>query len=337
MYDKNGRPKANLRPPPHQAKREPVQIPRVSSVDPRSLVSPYHGVDPMSEYAATAWPPSIQAAVESRRHNLLVGSNSGYLDGQAGSSFHQNLSANGPGITTDVAQSGRTINATIRSSSEISHPQHLHTMMDVSLPTERHTLDPNGFTHGTPTQYSDLASGKYPRIPSHPRASTAYSGHPAQSPGEQYSQTHIFATSPQLNVQTGTYTPNDPSTLINLPASYFWTQESGESDPMANGGINTPTKIPNEDQTLTLFCSQCINSYTGKYAPRNLDRHVKSKHVNPVKPCCNVCHKVYGRNDAVLKHQRDHHPELNLSPPIPRKKSDESHQSGISPTALDSE
>lgn len=206
MYDGNGRPKANFRPPPHQVNREPAHISRASSVDPRSFVSPYHGADPMLEYAAAAWPPSIRAAVKSGRHHLHVESNSGYPNNQAGSSLHQTLSANGPGIITDVAQSGRSINTTNQSSSEISQAQHLHLMIDVNLPTERNTLEPNGSSHGTPTQHSDHAPGHYPQTPSHPQASAAYSGHPAQSPGAQYSQAHIFATSHQLDVRTSTYT-----------------------------------------------------------------------------------------------------------------------------------
>ncbi|KAF2123534.1 hypothetical protein P153DRAFT_161831 [Dothidotthia symphoricarpi CBS 119687] len=65
----------------------------------------------------------------------------------------------------------------------------------------------------------------------------------------------------------------------------------------------------------TIQCGQCDVRFTGKYRRGNLARHVRHKHSEsrggPYTCSANGCSKVYRRQDAKLKHERQRHAELH--------------------------
>jgi uncharacterized Zn-finger protein len=65
----------------------------------------------------------------------------------------------------------------------------------------------------------------------------------------------------------------------------------------------------------------CDKTYTGKYRRGTLQRHARMKHAEEERtyPCgIGRCQKTFARQDARLKHYRNHHPDLNLPAPSTR-------------------
>ncbi|KAF2193019.1 hypothetical protein K469DRAFT_745424 [Zopfia rhizophila CBS 207.26] len=93
-------------------------------------------------------------------------------------------------------------------------------------------------------------------------------------------------------------------------------------------GLSSRSHDDKENELVTtitaLKCLICDKAFHGQYASRNLDRHTQSKHLTPgtVKQTfpCEACDNTYQRRDALLHHQRRHHPELEIPSPIPRKR-----------------
>lgn len=72
----------------------------------------------------------------------------------------------------------------------------------------------------------------------------------------------------------------------------------------------------------------CGKIYKGQYAQRNLARHIRTKH-DCVVFQCTECDRIYQRDDALLEHERNRHPNLERSPKIPRRKPEESRNGTI--------
>ncbi|KAF2034871.1 hypothetical protein EK21DRAFT_84991 [Setomelanomma holmii] len=76
----------------------------------------------------------------------------------------------------------------------------------------------------------------------------------------------------------------------------------------------TPSHV---DQPLA--CQDCGNEFSGEYRRGNLQRHMRLKHSLQERLCpCEVCGKVFQRQDARLKHYRNRHPALSTAPARPR-------------------
>lgn len=79
--------------------------------------------------------------------------------------------------------------------------------------------------------------------------------------------------------------------------------------------------------TRVLACLYCPSTFTGIWAPGNLARHVNHKHpggsidADGALYYCDAtgCDSKFSRNDALLKHVRDKHPQLGVKPAIKRK------------------
>ncbi|KAH4934905.1 hypothetical protein HBI79_078880 [Parastagonospora nodorum] len=92
-----------------------------------------------------------------------------------------------------------------------------------------------------------------------------------------------------------------------------------------------PSPSSSEDNR-TLSCHLCPEKqYTGTWAHRNLSRHMETTHAPCPAPdgvkqirCSHVkCEKTFNRKDARLVHERKSHPDLNRSPPMKRKRSED--------------
>ncbi|KAF5854162.1 hypothetical protein GGP41_006960 [Bipolaris sorokiniana] len=68
----------------------------------------------------------------------------------------------------------------------------------------------------------------------------------------------------------------------------------------------------------TLGCSQCGVEFTGRYRRGNLARHARHKHSKaakvPLTCSAHGCSRTFARQDARVKHERKHHPELHCNP-----------------------
>lgn len=89
--------------------------------------------------------------------------------------------------------------------------------------------------------------------------------------------------------------------------------------------------------TDIIFCNypSCDRSFTGAHRRGNFLRHQRishSSHSGYQDYPCQLCSKVFRRQDARLKHQRKYHPELGTESPVPRapRKASERRQSRFS-------
>jgi Zn ribbon nucleic-acid-binding protein len=114
-----------------------------------------------------------------------------------------------------------------------------------------------------------------------------------------------------------------------------WAQESYRYDVSQDGGIGSTPNESSEKQLQKVSCLKCGNIFHGRYGPRNLDRHVRSEHDGITFPC-RECSRTYKRDDALLDHERKSHPNLQRSPKIPRKRSNDSQKGNISPSVVES-
>jgi hypothetical protein len=110
--------------------------------------------------------------------------------------------------------------------------------------------------------------------------------------------------------------------------SNAWAQESYGYDASQDGGIGSTLNESSEKQRQKVSCLKCGNIFNGRYGPRNLDRHVRSEHDGITFPC-RECSRTYKRDDALLDHERKSHPNLQRSPKIPRKRSNDSQKGNI--------
>ena len=94
------------------------------------------------------------------------------------------------------------------------------------------------------------------------------------------------------------------------------------------GGAKPAATGPNENDFPILSCAECDTTFSGVWATGNLRRHVKLKHVETPLLSCDVCGRQLQRKDAMLKHRRDRHPELNIPAPVPRKRPGELDRGG---------
>lgn len=82
-----------------------------------------------------------------------------------------------------------------------------------------------------------------------------------------------------------------------------------------------PLSATSDSVLAKLNCHYCQASFTGTFRKGNLGRHIRIFHEKHKRewPCgVHGCYRVFKRSDARLKHQRKHHPELQLLRSSPR-------------------
>ena len=130
---------------------------------------------------------------------------------------------------------------------------------------------------------------------------------------------------------------NPAPTALSLTISSDHSSHDGAREKDHDGesaGLNIEKeRILNrvKSQKTTLRCLICVDQpeFRGKYAQRNLNRHMEkhnpigtvrdTRHIRCGQPGCNC---KFGREDALLVHLRRSHPELNTPPAKKRKRDD---------------
>jgi hypothetical protein len=131
-------------------------------------------------------------------------------------------------------------------------------------------------------------------------------------------------------------------TLSSPPSSHFpsTNRNSGSSGDCASisesSSMDTMSSCPSVysetslsyPETLTCPYDGCPLKFDGKHRKGTLHRHIRLKHMTGQgsvdqrrRYSCQVqgCGKCFMRQDALLKHKRQKHPELGIPPPMPRK------------------
>ena len=100
-------------------------------------------------------------------------------------------------------------------------------------------------------------------------------------------------------------------------------RSSSPNDPwLANSSTSSSTSPSTLDPVAEIWrCSECGRVLATK-GTKNLNRNKRRHHcpgTGPEYPC-NICAKVFKRDDTRLLHLRKKHPETNVEPPQPRKR-----------------
>jgi hypothetical protein len=152
--------------------------------------------------------------------------------------------------------------------------------------------------------------------PRRPDSAHAYDPSLALSNPTSGLENHLASLEAKIHLpidNTTTYTscPSSPNSSLPLP----WATASSSTTPTA------PPSIGATDDDI-ICCGQCGVEFTGVYRRGNLGRHVRHKHTQakggPFTCMAEGCYKVFARQDARLKHARNHHPGLH-GEPIQRK------------------
>ncbi|ORX93465.1 hypothetical protein BCR34DRAFT_608561 [Clohesyomyces aquaticus] len=126
--------------------------------------------------------------------------------------------------------------------------------------------------------------------------------------------------------------PSAEETISSIPAFRDWKTR-------VKAVLRPDWKVMYNRQK-SIHCEDCDRWFEGKYRNSSLNRHRKIAHGNAtggakVFPCQEEgCEKVYGRNDARLKHYRSKHPQ-RARPYIPRKAA--ANEEALSDEGLSSE
>ncbi|KAH3996908.1 hypothetical protein HBI56_131800 [Parastagonospora nodorum] len=99
------------------------------------------------------------------------------------------------------------------------------------------------------------------------------------------------------------------------------TSDASSTSIQSTASSSLSTTSSCEDDVLLCSVPVCLMTFTGKYRRGNLMRHVRLKHATrdgSREYRCSTCEKIFLRPDALLKHSRNRHPELDLPSPVPR-------------------
>jgi hypothetical protein len=114
-------------------------------------------------------------------------------------------------------------------------------------------------------------------------------------------------------------TPTSCASPLSAPSPHQWPTASS-----ATTYSTLPTSRYSGNGSIS--CEECGQEFTGAWGRGNLKRHVREKHGlengGPYTCIAEGCFRVFQRTDAVLKHARRKHPELNL-PPVQRRRGTE--------------
>jgi hypothetical protein len=101
----------------------------------------------------------------------------------------------------------------------------------------------------------------------------------------------------------------------------YLSAQSEEQQREISSAASSPMFTTSVSALEVIRCDECNQEFHGTYRRGNMNRHRRQKHQTQSSyPCADPnCPRVFGRQDARLKHQRRHHPELGNQAPISRR------------------